>query len=78
MVRGHYGSGLETGFYREGWLYNTNTGQHAGYINKDLREISEEDLPGFGAVVHLAELSINRWSGKHTIDVRDQSSAALP
>jgi len=48
--------GLDTGFYRSGWLYNgVNTPPIV--INKDVREITKEDLLSFDAVVHLAELS---------------------
>jgi nucleoside-diphosphate-sugar epimerase len=51
--------GLDTGYYREGWLYSDN--RHLGYspqtINKDLRDIAEKDLEGCDAVAHLAELS---------------------
>ena len=70
MGRGHDVVGLDTGFYREGWLYNGNGGSNqAGSnqggnldrfpttINKDIRHITEADLEGFDAVAHLAELS---------------------
>ncbi|MCB0209509.1 MAG: SDR family oxidoreductase [Anaerolineae bacterium] len=49
--------GLDTGFYRDGWLYNTNQFRFPEFINKDLRDIEPEDLSGVDAVVHLAELS---------------------
>ena len=55
--RGHSVTGLDTGFYREGWLYNDNTLQRPPCVNKDLRRITENDLRGFDAIVHLAELS---------------------
>ncbi|MFU8862185.1 MAG: NAD-dependent epimerase/dehydratase family protein [Cyclonatronaceae bacterium] len=50
-------TGLDTGFYRSGWLYNQNGNRYPSYINKDLRHITADDLRGFDAVVHLAELS---------------------
>jgi nucleoside-diphosphate-sugar epimerase len=56
---GHSVVGLDTGYYREGWLYN----DHAFFtslpptINKDIRDISAEDLDGLDAIIHLAELS---------------------
>lgn len=56
---GHEIIGLDTGFYRDGWLYS-DTKQIPEFprrINKDLRKITEEDLAGCDAVVHLAELS---------------------
>jgi nucleoside-diphosphate-sugar epimerase len=51
--------GLDTGYYREGWLYSDNRrlGHSPQTINKDLRDISEKDLEGCDAVAHLAELS---------------------
>jgi nucleoside-diphosphate-sugar epimerase len=59
IARGHAVTGLDTGFYRDGWLYSDNktfpTFPHL--INKDLRNVCENDLEGFDAIVHLAELS---------------------
>ena len=57
LKRGHDVVGLDTGFYRDGWLYNSGLLSFPSYINKDIRLISEDDLKGFDAVVHLAELS---------------------
>lgn len=48
--------GLDTGYYRQGWLYPMR-GPRPAVITKDLREVSSEDLEGFDAVAHLAELS---------------------
>jgi nucleoside-diphosphate-sugar epimerase len=62
--RGHMVTGLDTGFYRDGWLYNDSALQRPACINKDLRRITESDLRGFEAVVHLAELS-NDPLGQH-------------
>ncbi len=53
---GHNVVGLDTGFYRDGCLYG-GVPQPAKTIRKDIRLITEEDLAGFDAVVHLAELS---------------------
>ncbi len=51
--------GLDTGYYRDGWLYSDN--QHLAVtpqtLNKDLRAVTAGDLEGCDAVVHLAELS---------------------
>ena len=57
MERGHEVVGLDTGFYREGWLYNQGTKPRPYSINKDIRHLRTEDLNGFEAVIHLAELS---------------------
>ena len=52
-------TGLDTGYYREGWLYSDNNTNKilARIINKDLRHIETKDLQGFDAIIHLAELS---------------------
>jgi len=55
--KGHKVTGLDTGFYRSGWLYNNGEVTYPSYIHKDLRNITLSDLEGFDAVVHLAELS---------------------
>ena len=51
--------GLDTGYYRDGWLFSDNDGMPVGArtIFKDLRCVTEADLAGCDAVVHLAELS---------------------
>ena len=59
MERGHQVKGLDVGYYRDGWLYSDKK-QFPGFaelVNKDLRHINEQDLQGYDAVVHLAELS---------------------
>ena len=56
MQRGHEVIGVDTGFYKVGWLYNS-TELTAKTLNKDIRHITSEDLQGVEAVVHLAELS---------------------
>jgi len=57
MARGHDVTGLDTGFYRDGWLYNDGTPFAPRTINKDLRNVTPDDLRGYDAIVHLAELS---------------------
>jgi nucleoside-diphosphate-sugar epimerase len=51
--------GLDTGFYRDGWLYSDDQtlGASPFTLNKDLRRVAVGDLEGCDAVVHLAELS---------------------
>src|SRR5690348_820197 len=51
--------GLDTGYYRDRWLYSDdrNLPDSPFTINKDLRQITKADLEGCDAVVHLAELS---------------------
>lgn len=59
QARGHELVGLDTGYYRDGWLYSDSQ-LVPGFprtINRDIRNIQPEDLQGIDAVVHLAELS---------------------
>ena len=56
IERGHEVIGVDTGFYKVGWLYN-GTQVTAKTLNKDIRHITVEDLQGVDAIVHMAELS---------------------
>ncbi|MBK8211014.1 MAG: SDR family oxidoreductase [Rhodospirillales bacterium] len=56
LARNHEVVGLDSGFHRSGWLYNSDDRRPA-MITKDTRQVTEEDLAGFDAVVHLAEVS---------------------
>lgn len=56
LRRGHDVVGLDTGYYKGGWLYH-GTDQTARTLNKDLRRVEPADLAGMDAVVHMAELS---------------------
>jgi nucleoside-diphosphate-sugar epimerase len=59
LERGLEVVGFDTGYYRDGWLYSNDRqlGKMPLTINKDLRNVSAEDLAGCDAVAHLAELS---------------------
>jgi nucleoside-diphosphate-sugar epimerase len=56
---GHEVVGLDTGYYRDGWLYSDpeRIPTLPTTLCRDLRSIQPRDLEGFDAVVHLAELS---------------------
>ncbi|MDB5932485.1 MAG: UDP-galactose 4-epimerase [Polaromonas sp.] len=59
QARGHDIVGLDTGYYRDGWLFSDKK-LVPGFprtINRDIRHIQAEDLEGVDAVLHLAELS---------------------
>src|SRR5215213_6408672 len=56
LDRGHDVVGIDTGFYQNGWLYN-GIKQAPRWLIKDIRHITTDDLAGFDAVVHMAELS---------------------
>lgn len=62
MKNGHEVLGVDTGFYKVGWLYNGSE-LTPKTLNKDLRHISAQDLEGIEAIVHMAELS-NDPAGK--------------
>jgi len=51
--------GFDTGFYRDGWMYSDDKKLPTApfTINKDLRNVTADDLRGCDAVAHLAELS---------------------
>jgi nucleoside-diphosphate-sugar epimerase len=56
LDRGFDVSGLDTGFHRIGWLYH-GVDRSPSWVAKDIRAVTVEDLRGYDAVVHLAELS---------------------
>ncbi len=56
LQQGHEVTGCDTGFYKEGWLFNDLL-PRPRTLCKDVREITEADLQGHDAVVHMAELS---------------------
>lgn len=56
LERGVDAVGLDTGYYRQGWLYPMQ-GPRPAVITKDLRNVEQSDLEGFDAIAHLAELS---------------------
>lgn len=56
MKEGHEVIGVDTGYYKAGWLY-PGTDRTPKTLNKDIRHLTPEDLDGVEAVVHLAELS---------------------
>jgi nucleoside-diphosphate-sugar epimerase len=51
--------GLDTGYYRDGWLFSDDSMMRVQpyTFNKDLRDVTAADLAGCDAVAHLAELS---------------------
>jgi len=56
LERGHDVTGCDAGYHRVGWLYNGQKLTPKSIV-KDIRNITEQDLKGFDAVIHLAELS---------------------
>jgi nucleoside-diphosphate-sugar epimerase len=79
LERGHDVIGVDTGFYKEGWLYR-GTDRTAYTLDKDIRHISAADLDGVDAVVHLAELSndpVGQLSPTITYEINHQGSVRL-
>ena len=80
IKKGYNVTGLDTGFYRAGWLYNNGETIYPSYIHKDLRNISQDDVEGFDAVVHLAELSndpLGKLNPEITFKINHEGSLRL-
>ena len=79
MERGHQVVGVDTGFYREGWLYHGQERTPETLV-KDLRRLEAHDLAGVDAVVHMAELSndpAGALSPHITYEINHQGSVRL-
>src|SRR5919108_3366074 len=80
LQRGYDVVGLDTGFYRDAWLYNNGVSTLPSVKNKDLRRMTADDVAGMDAVVHLAELSndpLGQLSPHITYAINHQGSVAL-
>lgn len=53
---GHEVIGVDTGYYRSGWLY-AGLPESPRTLVRDVRTLTADDLAGVDAVVHMAELS---------------------
>ncbi len=76
---GHRVLGVDTGFYKAGWLYR-GTDMTAETLDKDIRHIGEDDLEGIDAVVHMAELSndpVGELVPNITYDINHKASVRL-
>ena len=80
LVRdGHSVVGVDTGFYRAGWLYR-GVDRTVETLDRDVRQLTVEDLRGFDAVVHMAELSndpLGDLIGDVTYEVNHKGSVRL-
>lgn len=79
LSRGDDVTGLDTGYYRSGWLYN-GVSATARTVVKDIRQVTARDLAGYDAVVHMAELSndpIGDMIGEVTYDINHLGSVHL-
>ncbi len=76
---GHDVTGVDTGFYRTGWLYE-GVDRTLATLHRDVRTLEESDLRGYDAVVHMAELSndpLGNLLGSVTYDVNHHGSVRL-
>jgi nucleoside-diphosphate-sugar epimerase len=79
LRRGHDVVGLDTGFYRNGWLYN-GVDKPPLCMCKDIRRVAVADLEGYDAVIHLGELSndpLGELSPDTTYEVNHRGSVSL-
>lgn len=79
LKHGYEVVGLDTGYYRDGCLYD-GIDEFPTVHRRDLRRLEDRDLEGFDAIIHLAELS-NDPLGQHnpqiTRSINHQASVHL-
>ncbi len=76
---GHQVVGVDTGFYKQGWLYN-GLDTTPLTLNKDIRHLTVADLEGVDAIVHMAELSndpLGQLSPTITYEINHKGSVHL-
>lgn len=79
LASGHEVAGLDTGFFKNGWLYN-GVPRSPAVLARDTRDVAMDDLRGFDAVVHMAELSndpLGDLLGEITFDVNHVGTVQL-
>lgn len=79
MQQGHDVVGLDTGYYRTGWLYWDGK-DRPPVLTRDIRKLTEDDVRGFDAIVHLAELSndpLGEQDPERTFDINHRGSVTL-
>jgi nucleoside-diphosphate-sugar epimerase len=82
LEAGHDVVGLDTGYYRDGWLFSDpcSMPRVPPTLIKDVRRIDRRDLEGVDAVVHLAELSndpLGENDPKVTFEINHEASVRL-
>src|SRR3989344_487276 len=79
LKAGHEVAGLDAGFYNEAWLHGEKSNNYQ-VIRKDIRHITEKDLLGCEAVVHLAELAndpVGELNAETTFDISCRGTELL-
>ena len=79
MERGLDVVGVDTGYYRTGWLFHDGKDRPM-MLTRDVRTVTAKDLEGYDAVVHLAELSndpLCAHDPEKTFEINHRASVAL-
>jgi nucleoside-diphosphate-sugar epimerase len=79
VARGHAVTGVDTGYYRASW-FGDPVAPLPALLDRDVRDLTEDDLRGHDAVVHLAELSndpLGELSPEVTMTINHHGSARL-
>lgn len=78
---GHEVVGVDTGYYREGWLFSdARVHREPSLVTHDIRTLSEDHMRGVDAVVHLAELSndpVSAHNPEVTYEINHRGSVRL-
>lgn len=80
MQRGHDVTGVDTGFYKSGWLFNAGAPSTPMTLAADIRLLSADLLAGYDAVVHMAELSndpVGQLAPHITYEINHKGSVRL-
>lgn len=80
LAEGHDVVGLDTGYYKSGWLWSERTDSVPQTLVRDIRNVTVDDLLGFDAIVHMAELSndpLGDLIGDVTYDINHKGSVHL-
>lgn len=76
---GHQVRGVDAGYYVKGWLYQ-GVERRPEAVYRDIRDLVPQDLAGFDAVVHMAELSndpLGALSPSMTYEINHRGSVHL-
>lgn len=79
LSNGYDVRGVDIGYYRAGWLYN-DAERRPETVTRDIRDLDLDDLRGFDAVVHLAELSndpLGAHDRENTYDINFRGTVRL-
>ncbi len=78
-LRGYRAVGLDAGFYENGTLFH-DAHDRPPLLIRDVRDVKVDELRGYAAIIHLAELSndpLCSFSSVSTFDINYRGSASL-